>query len=120
MFAVWVINRIFVIVTVTFGFGNKKRGLRRVGAYFWFFLPGLCIRKRLYFMHGSTCQGFFQLGAEAEHGLAVHLGNARLRIAQHLADFLHREFVLIIERNGQFFLVRQIGDGVGDELPDLG
>ena len=48
-------------------------------------------------------------------GLRMNLGDTGFRDLQHLADFLHGEFLVVVQRNHHFFLVRQVVNGLGDE-----
>src|SRR5215208_5726998 len=57
---------------------------------------------------------------EAEHGLRVQLGDARLRHAEDLADLSQRQVLVVVERDHELLALGQRRDRVGEAVLELG
>src|SRR5690606_12015397 len=60
-----------------------------------------------------------QPAAQAQHGLAVDLADARLAHAEHRADLLQVQFLLVVQRQHQLLAFGQHGDGLAQLLAEL-
>src|SRR3954470_903538 len=61
-----------------------------------------------------------QPGLEAQNGLGVQLGDARLGHAEHLADLPQRQILVVVEGDHELLALRQGGDRVGQPVLELG
>jgi hypothetical protein len=59
-------------------------------------------------------------GAQAGHGLAVQLANARLGHAQHLSDLAQVEFFLVVKAHHELLALGEILDGLHQGAPQVG
>src|SRR5579884_891208 len=60
-----------------------------------------------------------QLGAQAQHGLGVQLGDARLGDPEHLADLAQGQVLVVVEGHHELLALGQRRDGVGDPVAQL-
>src|SRR5918995_1604368 len=60
-----------------------------------------------------------EAGAQAQHGLGVQLGHARLRDAEHLADLAQSEVLVVVERDHEPLALGQPFDRVGQPVFEL-
>src|SRR5712691_7839922 len=63
----------------------------------------------------SFLEEHFELAAEMKNGLRMNLGDTRFCDVQDLPDLLHGEFLIVVQRNHYFFLVRQVVDRLGND-----
>src|SRR3954454_15476301 len=61
-----------------------------------------------------------QPGLEAQHGLRVQLGDARLRHAEDLADLAEGQVLVVVEGDHELLALGQRGDRVGEAVLELG
>src|SRR5215211_916228 len=61
-----------------------------------------------------------QPGLQAQHGLRVELGDARLGHAEHLADLTQGQVLVVVERDHELLALGQGGDRVGEAVVELG
>src|SRR4051794_21502636 len=84
---------------------------------------GLCIRSPLSSAGPPTLQLPLRRGrllaearTQAQHGLGVELGDARLGHAEHLADLAQGQVLVVVEGDHQLLALGQPGDRVGDAV----
>src|SRR5215216_129067 len=61
-----------------------------------------------------------QPGLQAQHGLRVELGDARLGHPEHLADLAQGQVLVVVERDHELLPLGQRGDRVGQAVLELG
>src|SRR3954452_25185009 len=61
-----------------------------------------------------------QPGLQAQHGLGVQLGDARLGDAEDLPDLPEGQVLVVVERDHELLALRQGGDRVGEAVLELG
>src|SRR5215218_3625282 len=61
-----------------------------------------------------------QPGLQAQHGLRVELGDARLGHPEHLADLAQGQVLVVVERDHELLPLGQRGDRVGEAVLELG